>query len=371
MIATILFYIFLVSLGIQLFYYLFVFSRLSFYKKPKSKNLNLSTPPVTVIVCARNEYENLQKLLPALEAQDYPDFELIVVNDRSSDQSEELLREVKARFPKLRTIHIEETPAHANPKKYALTLAIKSASHEWLILTDADCVPASKEWIKEMSKHFKPKTSIVLGYSPYQKTKGFLNYFIRFETLYTAIQYFSLCLAAKPYMGVGRNLAYRKSLFMKNKGFIKHLKLTGGDDDLFVNAHATAKNTEIAVGQEKSVISVPKAKFKPYIRQKRRHLSVGKYYKFSDKLILGLLSFTHIVFWASLIALAGLGKEPYWLAGGFLCRVVVQFVIFATAAKKLGEKINLWALPFLDVIFAVYYLLTGLSVIFSKQLRWK
>ncbi|WP_187696424.1 glycosyltransferase, partial [Xanthovirga aplysinae] len=298
---------------------------------------NHKNEPISVVICAHNEEPNLRELLPTLYKQNYPEFELIVVDDRSTDGTQNYLREEEINHPKLTRLRIDKCPDHINEKKYALTLGIKAAKNEWILFTDADCIPSSKMWIYEMSRAFNEQTEIVLGYSPYEKQKGFLNYFIRFETLYTAIQYLSLALAGSPYMGVGRNMAYRKSLFLNNNGFNRQIGITGGDDDLFINAHAHKKNTKVVIGKNNLVRSIPKTTIKSYFRQKKRHLSVGKHYKSSDKFILGLLSVSHLIYWASLICLAVLNEEPYWIGGGFLIRIVVQFSVFEMAKKKLGE----------------------------------
>ncbi|NBP71584.1 MAG: glycosyltransferase, partial [Cytophagia bacterium] len=201
------------------------------------------------MVCAHDELENLQVLVPLLLQQAYPNFEVIVVDDRSNDATLDwLLNETKI-HPGLRMVHVDHTPDHINGKKYALTLGIRAAKHDWIVLTDADCRPASPDWLKGLSEGIGENTEIILGYSPYQKKEGWLNRFIRFESLITALQYLGFALLKKPYMGVGRNMAYRKSLFMNNKGFTNMLSYTGGDDDLFVNKHAKGSNTSVVMGE--------------------------------------------------------------------------------------------------------------------------
>jgi glycosyltransferase involved in cell wall biosynthesis len=162
------------------------------------------------------------------------------------------------RRSRLKMVNIDSTPAHVNGKKYAITLGIKAAKHDWILLTDADCRPNNEQWIRVVSERCSEDKNFVLGYSAYEKRPGFLNLFIRFETLLTAIQYIGFALAGNPYMGVGRNLAYRKSVFLENKGFNNFLSVTGGDDDLFVNQHATAKNTAVVLGRRCTCEFVPK-----------------------------------------------------------------------------------------------------------------
>ena len=166
-------------------------------------------------------------------------------------------------------------------------------------------------------------------------------------------------------------MAYRKSLFLDNKGFSGYQKITGGDDDLFINKHATKANTQAAVGSDSLVYSIPKTTWKEYFRQKKRHLAVGKLYKFSDRLRLGILFLSQVLFWVSFIALLCLWHEPYFVIAGFVLRVLVQYIIFYKAAQKLGDKIKLWMLiPMLDVLYVMYYIGTGISAVASRNIKW-
>lgn len=374
MFLDILFYLFLSSLFLQVFYYLFSYSQLTFYKpKDKRAKEEIQMPghePITVVICAHNEEQNLRELLPMLYGQDYPDFEVLVIDDRSSDATHDFLKEEKLTEPRLKIVTIENTPEHINNKKYGLTLGIKTAKNDMLLLTDADCRPAGNQWIAQMAGRFREDTQIVLGYSPYQYKKGLLNAFIRYETLLTAIQYLSVALSGRPYMGVGRNLAYRKSFFLQSKGFNNHLKITGGDDDLFVNQNAGKKNTSICVGAESITRSVPKTNFDAYYLQKKRHLSVGKFYKASDKMKLSVFALSHVLTWFCFIILIVAWKEPYIVLGGFILKMAIQYTILSISLKKLGDKFNLAWLPFLDFCYVFYYITTGFTAFFSKNIKW-
>ncbi len=228
--------------AIQLFYYIFIYLRLPIHKPVTEPEI---FEPVSVVICARNEAENIEKYLPVILNQDYPDFEVVVVNDCSLDETEDILKRFKNQYSNLKTTFIKEDEKFNHSKKLALTVGIKAAKNEWLLLTDADCVPENNQWLKTMAKNFKTDSSILLGYGGYFQKPGLLNIIIRYETAIIAIQYFSFALFGIPYMGVGRNLAYRKSLFFANKGFASHARLVSGDDDLFVNEVATATNITI------------------------------------------------------------------------------------------------------------------------------
>lgn len=372
MFSTILFYLFLLSFGIQLVYYLFSFSRLTFYKKPKNLTAEgVSQPPVSVIVCAHNEEQNLKFLIDAISKQDYPNVEIIIIDDRSTDDTSFLLKELRNENPNIKVITVENVPLGFNSKKYGLTLGIKSAKSDVLIFTDADCYPVTNQWVKEMVRNFHDQKKIVLGYSQYNKQPGFLNTFIRFETLYTGILYISSALAGRPYMGVGRNIAHRRSFFLENKGFKNHLKVTGGDDDLYVNENGRRKNTVVAVGNDAIVLSIPKTTWQAYFLQKRRHLSVGKYYRFTDKLLLNILSVSQLIYWITFFALLITWTEPYIVISGFILRTIAICYIFHNSSRKLGDKFETWKVPVFDLLFVFYYFITGYSAFFSKDIKWK
>lgn len=362
----ILIVVFLVAVGIQLLY-LIVFIIAFIRKQPAGKNAQV---PVSVVVCAHDEAQNLKELIPRLLSQDYPEFEVIIVNDRSNDSTYDFLLEETKKDTRLRMVDVKSTLERVNGKKYGITLAIKAAAHEWILLTDADCRPNSQHWIQSMSQYFNDGTQFVLGLSPYIKKPGFLNLFIRFETLLTAIQYFSFGWMKNPYMGVGRNLAYRKSLFLEKKGFNNYLHVTGGDDDLYVNMHARGKNTRLQIAPESHTYSIPKISWKSFYEQKIRHLSVGKRYRFSHRFLLGLFSLTWIITWFTGVSLL-FTTENYLIMIPFALRWILLVLLFRIMLKKASLTFALWAVPILDFLYAIYYLSTGLVALTTKKIRWR
>ncbi len=294
----------------------------------------------------------------------------MVVDDCSTDGTLDFLLSEKEAHPRLKVVWLRHRPAHIRGKKYPLTLGIRAARYERLLLTDADCQPASDKWISGMTADLNGSGEIVLGYSPYFRRKGLLNTYIRYETLLTAGLYFSAALRGKPYMGVGRNLAYQKSLFMRHKGFYGHLHLLGGDDDLFVNRYATAKNTCIVTAPQYQVHSLPKEEWRQYFRQKIRHLSVGKYYKKEDQRWLGSLSACHFIFWCGLFGLILGGYEPIFIVTGLILKWFSQFYFLKTTADKLKDTINLALLPILDFLYVIYYIILGIRAISRKNTQW-
>ncbi len=355
--------------SIQIIYFLFFLIAFARYKE--SATTSTEVIPVSIIVCAHDELHNLQELVPQLLAQDYPAFEVVVVNDRSNDETLDWLMAETKNDERLRMVHVNHAPEHVNGKKYGLTLGIRAALHEWLVFTDADCRPASTQWLKKMTSAFQHDTKFVLGYSPYIKQAGVLNLFIRFETLITALQYIGFALWKIPYMGVGRNLAYRKSLFMESKGFNTILSVTGGDDDLFVNQHANQSNTTIALGADALVYSLPKTTIEEFWDQKVRHLAAGKKYKFKHRLLLGL-------FMASWLLTPWLGFPLLFLSnfvlpiGGLLLfRVIMATISLHIAGRRMGNVMEVWAFTLLDIFYSIYYITTGTAALVTKKIRWK
>jgi biofilm PGA synthesis N-glycosyltransferase PgaC len=363
----ILFILFSIAFLIQAWYYLGVFRLFSFGKTPEKKN---SFPPVSVVICARNEENNLQKHLPAILSQDYPEYEVVVVNDCSFDQTEDLLKTFSAQYDRMKIVTIKEDEYYSHGKKFAQMVGIKGAKYEHLLFTDADCQPASKEWIKEMAGNFDEKTDIILGYGAYEKTKGWLNKLIRFDTFYIALQYFSFALAGNPYMGVGRNLAYKKSLFFKNKGFASHYHIESGDDDLFVNETATTNNCVVEANTKTHTHSVAKKTYSEWSRQKKRHLTTASHYKTTTKRKLGLLTGSQYLFFTSFIGLLIVNTNENFLIISltiFVVRYLIQMLIFNKAMQKLGEKDLLVLAPILEIELLFFYPFFVIANLFSRK----
>ena len=360
---------YLAAFAMQMFFWLFIYSRTIFHHPhvPKIRKL-----PVSVLICARNEEKNLKKNLPLILNQKYPHFEVVVVNDCSKDGTENVLKELMKQYPFLKTTSIKEDQKFKHGKKLALTIGIKSASYDWLILTDADCHPASEYWIDRMQSNFITDTSIVLGYGGFDTQRSLLNIIIRFETLYIALQYFGYALAGFPYMGVGRNLAYRKSLFFDNKGFASHSHLISGDDDLFVNETATSSNTRIELRHESHTRSETKQLWREWYLQKKRHLTTGPYYKSITKFLLGIEILTRLIFYAGFIYLILKLIWPFLILSLFTIRFMVMLSFFKIMSARLNEKYLLLPSPILDLLlplFNIYILFS--NYVEARRSRWK
>jgi len=353
--------IFMVSFLVSIFYYLFFYLRIVFYK-PKAKNNNKF--PVSIVICAKDEAENLKTFLPSILNQKYPEFEVIVVNDTSVDNTSDVLKLLKNEHKHLYVTTIPSDKKFKHGKKLAVTIGLKAAKNNWVLLTDADCKPTSENWLANMQENFANKTDIILAYGAYETKKGLLNKIIRFDTMFIAVQYFTFAMAGVPYMGVGRNLAYKRDLFFKNKGFASHLNLKSGDDDLFVNENANKHNIAIEIRKESFTISKVNTSFKHWFYQKKRHLTTGKYYKFKHKFLLGLEILSRALFYISFIASLYFVKQFYLIIlGVFLFRMFLQLFIFFKASKIFNEK----KIFYLGIIFDFIIPLINFIVILSNK----
>ncbi|MDE3252268.1 MAG: glycosyltransferase [Bacteroidota bacterium] len=365
---TILFYLFCTVIFIQVLYYLYFFRRLAFYQIPERNNS--TEHPVSIIICARDEADNLTRNLPGVLVQDYKTtHEIIIVNDNSTDEGRYVIDEFKKSFKNINHIQLTQEAKMITGKKFPLSIGIKSAKHEIVLLTDADCTPVSEFWIQKMQDAYQEDTEIVLGYGAYHKRPGILNKLIRFETFHTALQYLSYAMAGTPYMGVGRNLSYKKEVFLRNKGFSSINQIPSGDDDLFINQVANARNTTVVIDPDAHTISEPKKRWSEWMTQKYRHYTTGRYYKPKHKFLLGLYSFTSFILYPLLVV--SIIFYNWWLAlAVYGVRLLIQAIILFKSMKKLNEAdLYPWFL-FLDIWLFFYYLITLPAIWKAPRKNW-
>lgn len=366
----IMFAVFCLAGVVQIFYYLWFYLAPALYKPSESNNFK---EPVSVIVCARNEAENLRNFLPSVLEQNYPSYEVIVVNDCSEDNSDDVLGDLLIRYPHLRISSINKDPKFTHNKKFAQFIGIKAATNEILLLTDADCHPDSDKWIEKMVSNFKDSVDFVLGYGGYLCEKGILNRYIRYDSMFIAMQYLGMAIKGIPYMGVGRNLAYKRSVFFRNKGFGVHNQIVSGDDDLFVNANASKSNTRVEFRPGSHTRSVPVATLGALIKQKQRHLTTAAFYRMRDKFLLTLEPAARVVFYTLLIILLCFSYLWPFVVAVFGLRLIVQLTVFAIIQKKLNEC----RLLFISLIFDIFSPLINtalyLSTFYNRtgRIKWK
>ncbi len=367
--GQLLFILFCLVTFTQVFYFLYFFTRLAFYKK-KNKSTS-QTHPVSVIICARDEAANLAKNLPGALVQQYKtSHEVIVVDDNSFDDTKYLLEEFKKIFKQLHPVFLKQEAKFIPGKKFPLSIGIKTAKHEVVLLTDADCVPASEYWIEKMQETYDDTTEIVLGYGAFNKRRGFLNKLIRWEAFSTAIQYFSYALAGIPYMGVGRNLSYKKTIFFRHKGFSAHNHVLSGDDDLFINMAATKSNTKINIDADAFTLSEPAKTWSQYAKQKKRHYSTAKYYNPLHKFLLSVYAFTHFLFYPLLVASIILYNWKFALIV-FGVRFIIQSIVYFLGLKKLKEADLFPYFLLFDIGMFFYYLIFAFSIFKKPSKTWK
>lgn len=363
--------LFIISIFVQLYFYLFIYPK-SFRLSPELNTKIRKYPPVSIVICARNEAENLEQKIPLFMSQEYPDFEVVVVNDRSEDDTKEVLEKLKKKYPSLRSTNIAPDPKFLRGKKLALTLGIKSAKNPYLLLSDADCEPSDNQWIKYMMRNYQENISIVLGIGLYKKRKGLLNLIIRFETAFNAMQYISLARAKKVYTGVGRNLSYKKEAFFTNKGFASHLKLESGDDDLFVNEVSNSQNTAIETHPGSFTYSEPETRWGSWVNQKKRHLTTSGYYRTSSKFILVAAYFSNI---SLILAFVFLVVEPMfkiYVLLAYTVLLLIKGINFKIAFNSLGEKYLFLPSIIIEAVIPWFYGFLHIINLFErKRSRWK
>lgn len=356
------------SLLVHLFYYVFFFIRLVLHK-PLEESGKLE--PVSVIICAWNEEDNLKKNLQSILEQNHTDFEVIVVNDHSRDETDLLLQAWQERFAHLRVINLNRENANMRGKKFAISMGIKGAKHENLVFTDADCTPKSKNWLRMIASNLNDEKQLVLGFGGFEKKSGLLNKFYRYESVHIAMQYMSYALAGMPYMGVGRNLAYRKELFFKTKGFIKHRHVASGDDDLLVNEVATGKNTIIETGKDAHTVSTSPESWSAWWLQKRRHLSTGSFYRVSSKIFLGIFTLTHLLFYLSVFLVLSI-QTMYWLA---LCAIAIKWIVHLSIIRvvaRILDEHDLLLFSLIGDLFSPFFnTVVAISNRINPPIRWR
>ena len=348
--GTYVFFLFCFMVFVQLLYVVLIFARLAFHKEAEKQSL---TPGISVIIAARNESENIFKFLPFILEQDYPDFEVIIVNHQSTDDSKFILSAYKRQYSNLRVIELEKSPHIKFGKKLPITVGVKGAKNECLLLTDADCKPDSNQWLRKMASHFTDQHQIVLGYGPYAKGKGVVNSIIRFDTAWIGMSYLSMAKAKMPYMGIGRNLGYTKSVFNSVQGFRSHSAISSGDDDLFIQEAAKKKNYTINIDPETFCYSEAEKTWKDWMTQKSRHYTTAGRYNVIKKMMLGIYPLSLLIVLGTFVTLLFDTNFLLISLALFSFITIVKWIVLGLAFKKLRESKFIAWLPLLDIGYAL------------------
>ena len=353
---------FLVSLYHFVYYYSIV--------KYTTDTKNDVFPPVSVIISAKNAALMLEDHLQYWLEQDYPTFEVVIIDDCSMDETAYFLVTQAEKEPLLRYVLLDPGVIKSGGKKLALTLGIKKARYSHFLLTDADCIPASNQWLRQMAQQFESKTEIVLGVSPVETGPGFLGKLVQYENVFTALNYLGMALRDKPFMGVGRNLAYMRKTYERVGGFSAHHHIPAGDDDLFVQSTSNAENTAVCIRPEAFVKTQGPRTFQQYWNQKMRHLWVGKYYLPEIKNRLAVFPVFQCVFWIGIISWFILGSSWLWPFALILIKVIPEWVIFYRKGILLEMPKSGSLYPIFNIFYTFWYLYIGINAFFKKKIIW-
>ena len=354
----------------MIFAFIYLFGFFTKIKRTESQAVVSSAPGISIIIASRNALPLLENNLPNWLAQDYPNFEVIIANDRSTDDTPLYLIEQKELHPKLKVVSLDADFVKMGGKKLALTLAIKKAQYDHFLLTDVDCVPSSDQWLKHMATQFTREKQIILGTAPLKTGTGFLGALIQHENLLTAMHYLGLAASGKPYMGVGRNLAYTRNIYNEVNGFSSHHHIPAGDDDLFVQEASNATNTAICVNPDAFCFSDGPANWSAYWKQKKRHLWVGKSYQKGVKQLLAIYPMAQLFFWTTIILWFILGSQVLWPIIALLLKLIPEWVVFYQKGKLLQMQKSTTFYPVFNFFESFWYVITGINAFFTKKITW-
>jgi cellulose synthase/poly-beta-1,6-N-acetylglucosamine synthase-like glycosyltransferase len=362
---------FTVVVGLAMvFVFIFLFGYFLKVNRTEAQTVNSNAPGVSIIIASRNAKAQLEKHLPQWLAQDYPNFEVIVANDRSTDDTPLFLIEQQQIHPKLKVVSLDADFVKMGGKKLALTLAIKKAQYQHFLFTDVDCIPSSDQWLKHMSTQFSREKQIILGVSPLKTGKGFLAALIQHENLLTALHYLGLSAAGKPYMGVGRNLAYTRAAYDGVNGFSSHHHLPAGDDDLFVQEAANATNTAQCINPEAFTYSDGPTTWKSYWKQKKRHMWIGKSYQPGVKQLLAIHPMAQLFFWIGIILWFLLGSQWLWPVIALTIKLTPEWIVYHQKGKLLQMHKSIPLYPIYNLFESFWYVIVGINAFFSKRIQW-
>lgn len=365
---------FAIILGIiilfQILYYLIVYGRVAFFKENKltTDEKQKYTPSVSVVMCVKDDAYNLEKKLPIILEQEYPNFEVVVVNDASKDETEYVLRVLQEIYPNLNVVNLYNNVNGFLGKKYPLSLGIKSAKNEIILLTESDTMPLNYNWITTMVKGFKQKKDIVLGFTNFEQKPTFLNTLMHYENLTSAMNYLGNAMLNNPFMGQGRNMAYKREFFFETGGFISQYNISVGDDDLFINKNANSKNTSVIINKESINLSSPKEKREEWVIQKKKHFKSMSHFKLKDKIISTLMPFATLLIYVS-VALSIVFQFPWQYAILLLVlKYTFQIIVYYKSSKTLATKQVAFLSPLLEVLFLFINTTIRFFTLFTKKI---
>ncbi len=365
---------FAIILGIiilfQILYYFIVYGRVAFFKDNKltTDDKQKYIPSVSVVMCVKDDAYNLEKKLPIILEQEYPNFEVVVVNDASKDETEYVLRVLQEIYPNLNVVNLYNNVNGFLGKKYPLSLGIKSAKNEIILLTESDTMPLNYNWITTMVKGFKQKKDIVLGFTNFEQKPTFLNTLMHYENLTSAMNYLGNAMLNNPFMGQGRNMAYKREFFFETGGFISQYNISVGEDDLFINKNANSKNTSVIINKESINLASPKEKREEWVIQKKKHFKSMYHFKLKDKIISTLMPFATLLIYV-LVALSIVFQFPWQYAIlPLVLKYTFQIIVYYKSSKTLATKQVAFLSPLLEVLFLFINTTIRFFTLFTKKI---
>ena len=345
--------------------------------------------PISVVVAARDEAGRLPALLRALAAQTHRPFEVVVVDDRSTDATAETVDQWARRFPvPLRLVTVAEGAPEAAglpPKKHALERGAGAAAHARLAFTDADGRPGP-EWLETLARWSRlgpladaPPTAsasgdagaVLVGFGPYERAPGWLNRFVRYETVQTAVLAAAGAGWGRPWHAVGRNLSVPAALLDRLGGYAHSAGSLSGDDDLLVQEVARQGAAPVVyVWDDAAAVPSPAPPdAAAFWRQKRRHASAGTHYPAGVLAALGLFHTSNLALWVGAPLAHVAGHPVGW--GLLAAKLLVQRTVLLGALDDLGDApdLRLWQ-PVLDVLSAGYHAALAVLGLLPTPRRW-
>ena len=338
-----------------LLYYFVLYGRFVFRKEKKTVPVE-DLPPVSVVMAVRDESHLLIKSLPVLLSQDYPNYEVVVVNDNSIDETAQLVTDFKTTYPNLHYVDLTSSISNIRGRKFPLALGIKAAKNEIVVLTDASSIPASPYWLQHIAGRFTRKTRVVYGGVSVFRKPGFLNALMRYDAVRSLVLAFSYTLSGMPVMANGRNLAYTRSLFLKNKEtFVSQPRMPYGDDDIFMNKVASSLDCDVEPDPD-AMVSQNGLTPKRWFNQKKASFVTRSYYSFRSRFLLKMYNFLSLLFYAALI-----------------CAVISCLKDFLLLGIALGIAVLKIATPFVIVYDIIFVLLNPCINFLSKfeKRKWR
>ena len=347
--SLILFSALIVITLIQLYQLIFVHLGLARY--PIKKKEIGEKNPISVIVYARNHAAYLENNIPEWLSQEDAAFELVLVNDCSWDDTEDLLRSLAVTYPQVKIVNVPIDDRFRRTKKYALTLGIKAAQYEQILFIEADYLPRSKKWIAHMQANFTENTELVLGYAPFPAGATFSTLLSRFDHFMTALYSLSFAIKGRAFSGYGQNISFTKTTFFAGKGYASHMHLTYGETDFFINQHATPKNTRVEINPASHVFTDKKQSYAQFVKDKFTRMDTQKLFTLGNRLRLHVGVYTAVLFYLISIGLLILGFSWPVVLGIYLFRLFLQYAVYFKIAKRLKHPNIQWAMPILEPIY--------------------